>query len=128
PLARQGAAVVGPRLSLPRAAPLSVRQPRLQAAAGAVGRRRLRPRPRLLVHRRGPPPQALAAVEAKTRTEDGRSSPRLPASPAGAVSEVAPIENRGRHRRRLPAFGQIQYGLRGCTDFAWPQTAVDSSA
>ncbi len=48
-LARQSAAVVGPRLSFPRPHRLPGRQPELQAATAAGAERRLRPRARLLV-------------------------------------------------------------------------------
>src|SRR5262249_47577365 len=77
PLARQGAAVVGTRLSLSRSARLPVRQHGMQAAAGAAGGRRLRRGARGLVHRRRAPPEALAAGGAHVPADDGRSAGRL---------------------------------------------------
>src|SRR5262249_45611516 len=85
-LARQGAAVVGTRLSFPRSARLPVRQRGMQTAAGATGGRRLRRGARLLVHRCRAPPEAGAAGEAQAGAEDGRSAGRLPPGPSGAVA------------------------------------------
>ena len=85
-LAAQGAAVVGPRLSLPRPHQLSGRQSRVQAAAADGRGRRLRPRARFLVQGFDAAPQAAAdPAEAEAAAHARQPAGRLQAGAERAV-------------------------------------------
>ena len=81
-LARQGAAMVGPRRAFPRPPVLPARQPAVQAAAASRKRARLRPRARLLVFRKRVASRAAAGGAGKTanRSLTLARSCRMPAA------------------------------------------------